>query len=204
MGTGQARNEVIMDKTQLKEALQRIAKMEHAGVPANQIATAFNLDAGKLAELQQTPRYKEELAAIAAESFEKIDVMNEGWDIVENVAMNKVVEHLQRAPDPDYALKAAALANKAQRRGRHTNEVIGQQPNAQAVINVNLQFADKLQETFVIEQEPVKELIKKDDNFLPPKAVNQLLQKADHLIKPKLETEVADELEHMDLIFAQG
>ena len=194
-----------MDNSQLKQALVRIAKMEFAGVPADQIATAFNIDLAKLTKLQESPKYKEELAAITAAAIDKVDIFNDGWDMVENLAMNKVVDHLQKAPDPDYALKAAALANKAQRRGeKHMNTPIGMQPNAQAVINVNLQFADKLQQAFVVEQRPVKELVKKDDNFLPPKAVNQLLQKTGNLIQPQAEPELLEDLDDLDLVFAQG
>lgn len=165
----------MADNTQLQAAIERIAKMDHAGVSISQIAQACNIDDVKLVELMETPKYKEALASIAAETFDKMDVLNGGWDMVENLAMNKVVDHLQRAPDPDYALKAAALANKAIRRGKHENNPIGLQPNNQAIINVSLQFADKLQQNFQINQTEVKELKKKDDNFLPPKSVSRLL-----------------------------
>ena len=175
-----------MDKSQLQAAIERIANMEFAGVPKEQIATAFSLPLAKLAELQETDKYKEALAEIASESFDKVSVLNDGWDTIENVAMNKVFDYINQTHDPDYALKAAALANKAARRGgKHSNDPIGVQPNVNAVIQVNLQFAEKLGGGFVIDQKSTAELKKKDDDFLPPKAVNALLAKTGMLIQPK-------------------
>lgn len=179
---------------QLQQAIERIAKMDHAGVSADQIATAVNLPVGKIVEIQETEKYKAALAEIAQEAFDRVDVANQGWDMVENLAMNKVVEHLQRAPDPDYALKAAALANKAVRRGKHTNDTIGVLPNQQAIINVSLNFADKLQRDFAITPKAKNELIpKKDDNFLPPRQVTELLtQNAPKTIEQTIEDDIGD------------
>ncbi len=181
---------------QVQEAIDRIAKMDFAGVSETQIATACNISSAKLSELQETEKYKIVLAEIAAESFDKADVLNGGWDMVENLAMNKVVDYLQRAPDPDYALRAAAYANKAVRRGQHNNTPIAVQPGQQAIINVSLSFADKLQQAFVIKPEAAKNLKKKDDNFLPPKAVNALLTKK----AIKVQNEIADDLGDLNLL----
>lgn len=181
---------------QLQEAIDRIAKMDFAGVSENQIAAACNISVGKLSELQETEKYKISLANIASESFEKADVLNGGWDMVENLAMNKVVDHLQRLPDPDYALKAAALANKAVRRGQHGNNPIAVQPGQQAIINVSLSFADKLQQAFVINPQAPKQLKKKDNNFLPPKAVNALLTKK----VERVQNEIAKDIGDMNLL----
>ena len=186
----------MTDLIQLEVELGKIAKMDFAGVPERQIAAACNVSVAKLTQLQETEEYKITLATIASESFEKIDVLNGGWDMVENLAMNKVVDHLGKAVDPDYALKAAAFANKAVRRGRHSNDPISVQPGQQAVINVSLSFADKLQQAFVINPRASKELKKKDDNFLSPKAVNELLM-------PKVrqvQDEIADDIGNLDLL----
>lgn len=177
---------------QLQEAVDRIAKMDFAGVPERQIAAACNISITKLSELQETGKYKDVLADIAAESFDKQDILNGGWDMVENLAMNKVVAHLEHAPDPDYALKAAAFANKAIRRGQHSNTPIAVQPGQQAIINVSLSFADKLQQAFTINSQPVKELKKKDNNFLPPKAVNALLTKKDKQVQAEISADIGD------------
>lgn len=181
---------------QLEVELGKIAKMDFAGVPERQIAAACNISVAKLTQLQETEEYKTTLATIASESFEKVDVLNGGWDMVENLAMNKVVGHLGKGVDPDYALKAAAYANKAVRRGRHNNDPISVQPGQQAVINVSLLFADKLQQAFTVNPRASKELKKKDDNFLPPKSVNELLT-------PKVrqvQSEIADDIGDLNLL----
>lgn len=190
----------MSDNTQLQLAIERVAKMDHAGVSQDQIATACNIDAVKLMELMETPKYKEALATIAAETFDKMDVLNGGWDMVENLAMNKVVDHLQKVPDADYALKAAALANKAVRRGKHENSPIGIQPNNQAIINVSLQFADKLQQNFQVQTKQVADLKKKDNNFLPPKSVQNLLGNSKYSQKEDEQQQIADELGEMGLL----
>ncbi len=194
-GLGQFQEVNMTNLIQLQEAVERIAKMDFAGVPDRQIAAACNISVAKLMELQETEKYKTALADIASESFEKLDVLNGGWDMVENLAMNKVVEHLGKVPDADYALKAAAYANKAIRRGRNSNEPINIQPGQQAVINVSLSFADKLQQAFTINPQVPKQLKKKDNNFLAPKAVNDLLTTK----AGQVQNEIADDLGHLNL-----
>lgn len=182
---------------QLHDAIDRIAKMDFAGVPVRQIAAACNIPNAKLAELQETEKYKTTLAEVGAESFDKADVLNGGWDMVENLAMNKVVDHLNRLPDPDYALKAASLANRAVRRGQNnTNNPIAIQPGQQAIINVSLSFADKLQQVFTVNPHATKKLKKKDDNFLPPKDVNELLMKK----TTKMQNEIAEDIGDLNLM----
>jgi len=164
-----------MSKQQLELAIERIAKMAHMGVSHVQIAAACGLDVASLEIMLEKEVVKTAIAKLAGDDFEKFDTLNQGWDMVENMAINKVAEHLQRVPDPDYALKAAALANRSQRRGRHENNPVAVQPNNQAIIQVAIGFADKLQTTFQVQKREVKMLKKKDDNFLPPKNVQDLL-----------------------------
>lgn len=182
----------MTDLIQLEIELGKIAKMDFAGVPERQIAAACNIPVAKLLALQETGKYQTTLAEVASESFEKLDVLNGGWDMVENLAMNKVVEHLQKVPDPDYALKAVVAANKAVRRGRHSNDPISVQPGQQAIINVSLSFADKLQQAFTINSSAAKELKKKDDNFLPPKAVNELLTPKAKQVQDEIAVDIGD------------
>ena len=44
---------------QLQQAIERIAKMDHAGVSQDEIAKACNIDIATIAELQETKKYKE-------------------------------------------------------------------------------------------------------------------------------------------------
>lgn len=164
-----------MSNGQLELAIERIAKMAHMGVSHVQIAAACGMDVASLEIMLEKEQVKNAIAKLAGDDFDKFDTLNTGWDMVENLAMNKVAEHLARAPDADYALKAAALANRAQRRGRHENNPVAMQVNNQAIIQVAIGFADKLGQTFQVQKREVKMLKKKDDNFLPPKNVQELL-----------------------------
>lgn len=165
----------MSDQDRIEQAINRIAKMEYLGVSRSQIAKACGKTEAEIESLMEKSIFKQQLQIIAAEDFDKMDTLNGGWDMVENLAMGKVVDHLEKVPDPDFALRAAAIANKAVRRGKHENQPIGMQANTQAVINVSLQFADKLQQNFQVEARDEKELMQKDDNFLPPKNVETLL-----------------------------
>ncbi len=184
----------MTDINQLQLALERIARMDYAGVPDEQIAAACGIGIEQLETLRVSEKYTAQMATIVSEDFDKQQVLNGGWDMVENLAMNKVVDHLQRVPDPDYALKAAALANKAVRRGKAQNETIAFQPGQQAIINVSMNFADKLQSEYTASQRDMSLLKKKDNNFLPPRAVTQMLQK---IKTPKLSIE--DEIDALGL-----
>jgi hypothetical protein len=186
----------MSQKEQLQLAIERIAKMKHAGVSHEQIAAACGMDIASLELMLEKEAVKTEIAKLAGNDFEKFDTLNQGWDMVESMSINKVAEHLQRAPDPDFALKAAALANKAQRRGRHENNPVNVQPNNQAIIQVAINFADKLQTTFHVAKREVKTLQKKDDNFLPPRNVQTLLGTEINPIDNELET-IAEDIGNM-------
>lgn len=151
--------------------------MEHSGVSRTQIAQACGITETQLATLMEKSEFQDELAKLAGEQFDKFDTLNQGWDMLENSAMLKVSNYLDKIgdSDPEFALKTAAFANKAKRRGRHENNPITVQPNNQAVIYVNAQFANKLQQNFTVTKRQNLELQKKDNNFLPPKNVQSLL-----------------------------
>lgn len=183
-----ARREMTNEK--LLTAVARVAAMKNAGMPDSQIATACGVSIDVLEKVYEKDSYKTEIAKIAEESFDKFNTLNEGWDMIENNAMNKVAEHLNKMPDPEFALRAAVMANKAQRRGRHTNTPIAAIPNSQVTIQLTANFADRMQTNFAVEQRKPEAIQQKDNNFLAPKKVQALLGK---VVKPNLEVELASE-----------
>ena len=187
-----------MSSQKLELAVERIAKMAHMGVSHKQIAAACGLDIASLEIMLDKEVVKTAIAKLAGDDFDKFETLNQGWDMAENLAINKVVEHLQHVPDPDYALKAASLANRATRHGRHQNNPINVQPNNQAIIQVAIGFADKLQTTFQVHKREVSELKKKDDNFLPPKNVQDLLGTAINPIDKDLQ-EIGESIAEMGM-----
>lgn len=179
-----------MTNEKLLTAVARVAAMKNAGMADEHIATACGVTVDVLNKVYEKDSYKLEIARITEEAFEKYNTLNEGWDMVESLAMNKTIEHLQKMPDPEFALRAAAMANKAQRRGRHNNTPIAAIPNAQVTIQLTANFADRMQQDFRIEKRQPETIEQKDDNFLAPKKVQALLGK---MIKPSLDKQLESE-----------
>ena len=179
---------MVTEKLQL--AIARVAGMKNAGMSDDQIATACQVSSEVLQKIYERDAYKEELAKLVENEFDKFNTLNEGWDMVENLAMNKVIEHVQKMPDPDFALRAAVMANKAQRRGRHNNTPINAIPNGQVTIHLTANFADRMQQDFNISERKPEAIEKKDNNFLAPKSVQSLLGK---VIKPSLDKQLESE-----------
>lgn len=117
------------------ELIERVAKYANMLVPNDQIARATGLNTDQLAKVMALPEYTERLEAITTEQLEQHDTLNRGWDAVEDQAVAVVLQTLQANPDPDYALRAAAMANKAVRRGAGANPLQG---NTSAVANISL------------------------------------------------------------------
>lgn len=158
------------------EALNKMARMEHAGVPHKEIAAVFNLTEGRISQLFATPEFLIEIANVQNEDFEKTDMLNRGWDGVEEAALPHVIEHLQRPfCDEDYALKAAVMANKAQRRGKHVNNPIQVNAARQTIITLNAQFVNHLQTAFDVKERVVEELPKKATNMMSVTGVKKVL-----------------------------
>lgn len=127
------------------EIFTRIAKLKGMEVPEHQIAAAVGLDEEKLAVILASEKYKAKFSELQLGKYDRHETLNEGWDTVEDDALATVLTYLKTTNDPEYALKAAAMANKAQRRGAHANVPINGGVQAAAVIQLNAVFVKKLQ-----------------------------------------------------------
>ncbi len=161
------------------DQLMKLARLAHGGTSMKAISQIFNVDESKILQLIETSEYSKSLSEVAGEEAEKAALLDKGWDGIEELAMSNVVNALRHNPDPDYAIKAASLANKAIRRngvhGMKQNTPIQVNQNLQAVIHIQPVFAKTLQENYLVED--VKEVAKakKVVNALNPAAVKNLL-----------------------------
>jgi hypothetical protein len=165
----------MTDLIQTNEAFERIVALDAKKVPHEQIALVLGIDSEKLLAIMDSEGYQTALAIKEEQDVLKYDTLNDGWDIVENLAVNRVIETLEKNSDPDFAMKAATLANKAQRRGKHVNAPLNAQPNMQTIIQVTQNFASALQNNYAIKERDVRLIAKKDSNFLSAKGVQSLL-----------------------------
>jgi len=127
------------------QRLEKIARMDLYDVPHGQIAHAVGLSEGRITQIMESDKYKNIIENLTSEHFEKNRTLNEGWDSIEATAMNNVITHLNWTKDADYSLKAAALANRAARRGQNNNRPLDGRAGVRAVIHLTAQFVDKLQ-----------------------------------------------------------
>jgi len=157
--------------------VEKIAKMVMANVPQNQIAAACGVSEGRITQLMETNEYKFIEQEVAVAKFEESQLINQGWDSVEALGVKSTIVALRNNPDPDFALKAAVVANKAIRRGTFENNPIPQSAGVRAVIHLNPVFVDKLQQNFEISEKKMNLLAEKpkDSDFMPAADVHNLL-----------------------------
>jgi len=130
----------------IEDKFEKIANLLILEVPESQIAAAVGFSVGRISQLKEDPKFKEFFAGKIAAHYEQHKEVNDGWDAVERDALSVVVTALQWSKDPDFALKAAMIANKAQRRGQAAaNRPINNDLGARVVLNLNQTFVNQIQ-----------------------------------------------------------
>jgi len=162
-----------------QEQLGKLARMKAAGMQAVDIAAATNLSESRLSQIFSSEEYLTIAEVVSSEQFEQQEMVNQGWDGIEALGITRVLEALDSDPDPDFALKAAALANKAVRRGAHQNNPINPVgAGLKAVVVLNNTFIENLRGNAVLGEKSTEANLtnqKKAVNFLAPKCVQDLL-----------------------------
>lgn len=161
-------------------AYEQIAAMLTYGVPQKSIAEAMGLSEGRISQIVADPRFAEYKSNALAESLAKSKSLDDGWDAIEQMALGVVAENLKYNKDPEFALKAASLSNRASRRGQNAT-INAPAAGERVVLNLNQTFLGQLQElnacnTTVIEQKIDGMREKKQSDMLSPKALEALLK----------------------------
>lgn len=181
-----------------KQALTKIAKMLNMGVSERQIGMVFNLTDAQLKTILESSDFLIVQAEVEGADFENAQTMNEGWDGVESLALSRVVEHLSNGmAEPDFALRAATLANKAERRGKHANEPLQVRPAMQTIIHLQANFVARLSSDFKIQERAIEGITQKDSNFLEPSKVKSMFGVTKQVQGENLLSSVQDELDQL-------
>ena len=102
------------------------------------MADFLNLEPNQLAELLEVPELKQLIAQQeAAERLNSADASSK-WDEVEVLALKNVLGELNSRPDPVFALKAAAVANKAIRSHKGKQQAMQQLVEGAKTITLQL------------------------------------------------------------------
>ena len=159
--------------------LEKLTKLIHYGAALDEICAIVGGSQEQVQTLIESAEVQNKLAELKLNAIETSETRNTGWDAVEEQALAQVLEKLQSVPDPDYALKAAMIANKAQRRNAmHENTPIQPQVNMQTVINLHPRFVRQVQKQgFEINADEKPQIARKMQNFLQANRVQKLLQK---------------------------
>lgn len=160
-----------------RKLYEKIAKFETLGVSEDETLRVLGMELEEFNKIKQDENYKVIYAELIEKKLEEIDILNRGWDAVEEMALERVMTKLSVGSDPDYALKAAALANRATRKQTSNKTIDGSFDERRANISLTSKFVLKLEKVGiderVIDHEP-----KKNQDFAPPEKVETLLIEA--------------------------
>lgn len=119
-------------------ARSKLVQLINSGMPTAMMADFLNLEPNQLAELLEVPELKQLIAKQeAAERLNSADASSK-WDEVEVLALKNVLGELNSRPDPVFALKAAAVANKAIRSHKGKQQAMQQLVEGAKTITLQL------------------------------------------------------------------
>lgn len=119
-------------------ARSKLVQLINSGMPTAMMADFLNLEPKQLAELLEVPELKQLIAQQeAAERLNSADASSK-WDEVEVLALKNVLGELNSRPDPVFALKAAAVANKAIRSHKGKQQAMQQLVEGAKTITLQL------------------------------------------------------------------
>lgn len=119
-------------------ARSKLVQLINSGMPTAMMADFLNLEPAQLAELLEVPELKQLIAQQeAAERLNSADASSK-WDEVEVLALKNVLGELNSRPDPVFALKAAAVANKAIRSHKGKQQAMQQLVEGAKTITLQL------------------------------------------------------------------
>lgn len=120
-------------------------------VPREQIAEVLCFDLPELEAIIENEDFKQFNREFLAEEFSRAFGTVRSWDDVEAKALKAVSEALDLDPEPDFALRAAMTANKANRHGFGKRvDPLDLQAGARRVINLKTTFVEKIENNTVV------------------------------------------------------
>lgn len=114
----------------LKEEQARLAEqfkeLRLQGAPKQVVMDALGITEDDYSKLSSREDVKQAVIQAETERASSNLTFDNNWDAVENLALQQVARELSVSPDPEFALRAAAVANKAVRRRREDAKLAAQ------------------------------------------------------------------------------
>lgn len=158
------------------------------GLSDKAIADTLFISLEQVSVIKETVEYKESCAKQTQERTQRLIDLEEGWDSVETMGVGKVLQHMQYMNDPEFALRAAIVANKAARRTPASLDRVIDASKVGHVITltVNKNYVaqvtnnDSQSHGFVDAQaRPFGEMPRKASDVSSPKRLSEILQVED-------------------------
>ena len=184
------------------------------GLVDKAIADTLFLSLEQVIAIRETVEFKESCAKQTYERTQRLIDLEEGIEAVETQSVAKILYHLQCSSDPDFALRAFAVSNRAVRRapasvGRvidasNVGNVITLTVNKNYITNVSGKEGGK---SAVIELQgrQVEEIPRKASDISSPKRLSEILQVGEKRTKEQEIVKAAEtigmSLDELDEIF---
>lgn len=187
---------------------QRVGTLAAYGWTDAAIADALLLTLDQIAWAKTTEAFKGNFVRYSAERIEKAVTVAEGWDYLEEKAIERLGQAIEYNADPRFALQVARVANQAHRRteGRGDRVIDAGKPDQPKVIQLtlNANFITQRQNgdtaTLDITARSTKVLPRRQADVPTPQAVSNLLAPAREAVKIK----GAEYLEGLDFKMAEN
>lgn len=182
----------------------RVASLAARDVGDTAISDILFLTVEQVIAVKGTEEYKKKFAEVANELIQAQIDRDEGWDAIEEKALEAVLTSLEYNRDPRFALSAAALANKAERRrtnnrGPHVVDGAKQQTNV-IVLQMNKTYVTQAVESGVGGNIKVIDQPQRRSDLPSPKQVEQLLAPVQSTVR-KTKSELEAAFENAGVIF---
>lgn len=151
------------------DAFVVVAKHQVAGFDSHAIAEILSCTDTELQEVLDDPLYVNVRGVIAAIAAEQAVNQATGWDAIESLALQGLVQRMKTERDPEFLLKAAAIANRAQRRTPAGGAVLDPGLRAgRTTITLTQRIVRKISEKGAETTEETKQLSIKDGSMVNP------------------------------------
>lgn len=109
-----------------KELVEQFKTLRERGAPKQVVMATLGLTEDAYSKLSAREEVKSAVLKSEMARAESNQIFDSNWDLVEHRALTAVAQELAVNPDPDFALRAAAVANKAVRRRNEEAKLLNQ------------------------------------------------------------------------------
>lgn len=125
--------------------LQKIARLTMQGVRDDDICEIMQLTNVQLSEIKRHEVYLKIRAETMDDRLDTFETINDGLDAIEMMSVNQLLTYLKASVDPDFALKALSVVNRATRKGHVSNKPLEVPSGNRTTIDLSTAFVLAIQ-----------------------------------------------------------